>query len=78
MPPPHFLGFVPMALTSGLLFGVLWGLAMWLFMWRTQGWVFSATAGIVAGTFFGLCLATYYRHSAAKLKLSTWDRYPAA
>jgi len=78
VPPPHFLGFVTMALTSGVFFGVLWGIAMWFLLWRSLGLGFGAVAGIVAGALFGISMATYYRRSAAKLNLPPWRRYPDA
>ena len=75
-PPPHFLSFFTLAWTLGLSFGVLWGLAMGLTVWRAQSWTLSAAAGLAAGVLFGPVLAAYYRHSAAKLGLPAWERYP--
>ncbi len=76
LPPPHFLGFFPLALGAALWFGTLWGLAMWFLLCASQGWWFSATAAIMAGSFFGLFLAAYYRHSARKFDLPMWNDYP--
>jgi len=78
VPPPHFLGFTTMALASGLPFGTLWGIAMWYLVWRFQGWAFATTAGIAVGILFGVCLAAYYRYSAAKHNLPSWREYPHA
>jgi hypothetical protein len=78
VPPPHFMGFIPMALTSGVFFGLLWGTAMHFLLWGSQGWLFSASVSVAAGTLFGLCIAAYYRYSAKKLSLPSWERYPAA
>ena len=49
-----------------------------LFCPATLGLLFTAAAGAAAGVLFGLCMAVYYRHSAAKLKLPSWGRYPNA
>jgi hypothetical protein len=37
VPPPHFMGFVPLALVTGVFFGVLWGLAMAFLIWGPWG-----------------------------------------
>jgi hypothetical protein len=78
IPPPHFVGFLPLALVMGLLFGVLWGFAMWLLYWSSQGWRFSVSAAAYAGALFGLSLAGYYRYSASKHNLPSWEQYPKA
>lgn len=77
VPPPHFISFIPMALTSGIFFGVFWGVAMHFMLWGSQGWRFSASAAVAAGILFGLCLAAYYGVSAAKHKLPSWEKYAA-
>ncbi|QEH34911.1 hypothetical protein OJF2_34560 [Aquisphaera giovannonii] len=77
VPPPHFMAFVLLALTSGLFFGTLWGLAMRLVDWGALGWLSTMTVAAVAGALFGVCLAAYYRRSAARLELPSWERYAA-
>lgn len=59
VPPPHFLGFAPMAITCGLFFGVLWGAAMHFMLWNSMGWLFSAVAGVAAG----ICSESRWRGS---------------
>ena len=78
IPPPHFMGFIPVALFTGSLFGTLWSVAMWVLWWRYLGWgwLFTASAGVAGGVLFGSCLAAYYRHSAVKNELPSWERYP--
>jgi hypothetical protein len=78
VPPPHFIGLFPMALTSGLVFGALWGVAMHFLVWGRMGWVFSAFFAAVAGILFGVCFASYYRLSAKKLNLPSWEQYSEA
>jgi hypothetical protein len=76
IPPPHFMAFGPLALLTGCVFGPLWALAMRLLVWQGQGWPFTLAAGAASGVLFGLGLALYYRRSAQRLGLTSWDRYP--
>ena len=77
VPPLHFVGFIPRALTSGVFFGLPWGVSMHYLIWGSLGWQFSATVGAAVGTLSGLCFAAYYSYSAKKLSLQSWERYPA-
>jgi hypothetical protein len=76
LPPPHFMGFIPLALLTGAMFGLVWGLVMWLGPWRSQSLEDALTASGVVGFFFGLIVAAYYRRSASRLNLPrSWARY---
>jgi hypothetical protein len=78
VPPPYFLGFVPLTLLMGAPFGVLWGAVMWLVQW--QFWHIPGKVAILGsvliGTLFGLIMAGCYRLKAARLELPSWDCYP--
>ena len=78
LPPPHFLNFGTLIAVMGLPFGVLWSGLMWLLLFRgkisVMGMLLAAV--IMAGVGFGLCMAAYYRTTARKLKLPTWEDYP--
>jgi len=76
LPPPHFIGFSSLALMTGVPFGLLWGLAMWLLLWSHSSVWLSASAGAAVGVAFGLSMAGYFRYSARKLKLPSWEEYP--
>jgi hypothetical protein len=78
LPPPHFIAFVPLAIGTGLIFGELWGLAMWAAFWTAglEGWIIVRGAAVL-GLLFGLSLAAYYRCSAWRLGLPRWQDYPA-
>lgn len=77
--PPHFLGFFPLLLVCGTFFGPIWGLTMYLLVWRNQGMplqnVFGAT--LLAGLLFGLAMAWVYRRKARQLKLPSWQDWRA-
>jgi len=80
VPPPHFAGFWPLALSMGLFFAVTWGLLMWLLLWRSEDMPIAVgiVTSLLAGLAFGLIMAAYYRWRASKLALPRWDDYPPA
>jgi hypothetical protein len=84
LPPPFFLGFLPLALFSGASFAVTVGLIMCILQWQLSAVpleiavrmaVFNAA---IAGVFFGLAMAAYFRWKARQLDLPRWDSYPEA
>jgi hypothetical protein len=79
VPPPHFAGFWPLAITMGVFFAVFWGIFMWFFLWRSEGTPPAVAVGssLIAGVLFGLIMAAYYRWRASKLALPRWEDYPA-
>jgi hypothetical protein len=88
VPPPLFLGFRKLTLLIGTGFGVLWGplwgVGMWLWVWRGEipaGVAVSMTVftAVLAGLSFGLVMAWLARRQAARLGLpSSWEEYPQA
>lgn len=75
VPPPHFVGFMSTLLVSGAAFATLWGLLMWLFLWRNQDMrlVAAASASGAAGILFGLLMAMYYAYGRRKHHLPSWS-----
>lgn len=79
VPPPPFLGFLSLFVLTGGLFGVLFGLGVWLLEnLRYDGipgekalWV-----ALIAGVAFGLAMAAYYRHLARAHRLGPWSAFP--
>ncbi len=74
VPFPHYNSFLSNALSTGIYFGLAWGLFMYFFAWNKQNMspsVMLATA-LFAGAFFGLSMACYYRYSFKKHKLTPW------
>jgi hypothetical protein len=87
VPPPLFLGFVSLAVLSGITFAVLFmalgGVLLWLVFW--QGLPFATVVlrmlvmGAIAGPLYGLYVAWFCRREAARLGLpSLWKDYAAS
>lgn len=77
IPPPHFLGFVPLLLLTGVPFGIgmnLFGLAFLLALGAPVNWGFLLM-GIFSALFFGGAMAAYYRWSARRLGLPKWSAF---
>ena len=78
IPPPLFLGILPLTLITGGVFATFWGFGMWLFAWRTQRglpiWLALAMS-VLAGAMFGSAMATYYRWRSDKLPLTSWANF---
>lgn len=77
VPPPHFAGFFEIFALAGGVFGVAWGLVMWLLVWSKTGFGPLGAAGVSAavGLLFGLGMAIYYRSSARKHGIPAWDDF---
>lgn len=80
LPPPPFMGFVPLALIAGGLFGPLFAFAVWLLGNRGVREMAPNEAlwvALVTGAAFGLAMAAYYRHLSRKHRLGSWAAFPA-
>ena len=76
IPPPLYMRFSSLALLGGVPFGLLWGLFMWLLVWRSRaGLEYMVLISLLAGVFFGLAMAAYYRWRFRRLKLPPWENY---
>lgn len=78
VPPPPFLGFIPMALLAGGVFGPLFALCVWLMRFRGfEHLSGQQTVWLALGTgvAFGLAMATYYRYLARKHGLGSWAAF---
>lgn len=73
-PPPHFAGFLPTALATGLSFGLFWSVSMWLLVWPELSRSLSSLALVsaCAGVLFGLTMASYYAYGRRKHRLPRW------
>lgn len=74
VPPPPMAGFASTALLAGAFFGPVWGLMMWLMLWRrTQMPVdMVLLAMALAGVLFGLAMALYGRWNARRRGIPLW------
>lgn len=74
VPPPHFRSFAANALTLGGFFGGAWGLFMWTIVWhRFTSVEIALFASAIAGTFFGIGMASYYQYGQRKHSLPNWE-----
>lgn len=81
VPPPLFLGFVPLTLLMGALFGIPWGIFMWFWVWQAEGLIagmaVAIPSSVFAGVLFGIAMAWLSRREATRLGLPTsWEEYP--
>ncbi|QKJ67502.1 hypothetical protein HQN60_12735 [Deefgea piscis] len=74
VPFPHYNSFLNNALSAGIYFGVFWGLFMYFIVWGQQNMPATKmlSAATLAGAFFGLSMASYYKYSFKKNKLTPW------
>ena len=79
-PPPHFQSFTTNFVRSGVSFGIVWGLLMWLTVWSRQGksaYIAFASA-LSLGVVVGLGAAAHRRYDARKYRIPLWrDFHPA-
>jgi hypothetical protein len=80
VPPPLFMGFLPLTLLMGAFYGTLWGGFIWALQWHSgpSAQRAAATLAACAGLVFGLSVAAYYRRKASRLRLPPWESYPGA
>jgi uncharacterized membrane protein len=73
---PHYNSFLSNLVIMGTFFGFFFGLLMYFDTWRTQeipvGRITIAIA--IAGICFGVSMAVYYKYSAYRNKLTSWEK----
>lgn len=77
VPPPHFLGFGPLFVLTGLPYGLAMYLFGVLFLTAIGAPINPGFAlmGVFSALFFGALMAGYYRWSASRLGLPSWSRF---
>ena len=78
VPPPIFLGFLPLALILGGSFGVLFSGVTWLlqdFGVLHQPVTSPPLFALLAGIPYGLAMAYYYRSLAKQHSLGSWAAF---
>lgn len=75
VPPPHYNSFFANVILMGAMFGIIWGLLMYLLLWQSQNMAAAniLTAVVIAGSLFGFSMASYYKYSAKKNALTPWQ-----
>lgn len=78
VPPFLFAKFFPLLLATGIPFGLIWGVFMWVVVWGPEGKSILLITGatLSAGLFFGVTTAWLVRRSLRKLGLPSWKDYP--
>ena len=78
-PPPHFARFANIALAMASVFGVTYGLLLWLIEGRAQftPMPFALLRVVVPGLLYGLAMAQYYAYGRHKYRLPSWSDLPA-
>lgn len=73
--PPHYLGFWRVVVSFGAYFALVWGIGMWLLMWREQGMAVGLAClfAVIAGSLFGVIMAYAYGVARRKWGLSRWE-----
>ena len=74
--PFQYYSFLQSFLITSAWFGSVWGLLMWFTTWQsssTSG-LFALATSVFAGLLFGLIMALYFKRSAKKNNLSTWEQ----
>lgn len=78
LPPPLYMGFLPLALFSGAFFDILFGAFAW-YMGnkgaRTMSLHEAAAVALATGGLFGLSVAWLTRRLARKLGLGSWSAF---
>lgn len=75
--PPIFASFTKIFLTQSLIFTVLWGVLMYLILWRKQNMTIESMVwnACFAGVLFGLMVAAFLKWQAKKYNLPSWNEY---
>ena len=71
--PPHFAGFLSLAVLAGAYFGMAFAIIVWF---TGVPVLVAAGGGGIVGPIFGVTLAAYYRRQNRKLNLARWEDYP--
>lgn len=80
LPPPLYMGFLPLALLGGTFFGIVFGAFAWAMGSRGARSMSFDEAGLVAlasGAAFGLAVAWFTRRLARKHGLGSWSAFDA-
>lgn len=73
--PALFASFGINVLFLGVFFAVTYGVIMWFVSWRPHGWSpeTSIITSIIAGLFYGICIAAKLRNRRKIKGLPVWE-----
>ncbi|MCW9474420.1 DUF6404 family protein [Klebsiella grimontii] len=74
IPPPPFASFWQILVLMAVWFSVAYGLLMYFQVWRIQGMnpLFACMLSVIAGFFFGLCMALFHLWRKKVNQLPEW------
>ncbi|OZO52157.1 hypothetical protein CG706_22265 [Escherichia coli] len=75
IPPLPFAPFWQVALLMGVPFGTIWGLLMWVFIWKDTEMlpIDAIVRSFYFDIFFGISMAIYHLWRKAANKLPDWN-----
>lgn len=78
IPPIVFWSFGAAASVLGINFGIIWGVLMYLMVWKKEQAPISEVFAfsIFTGAMFGLLMAWLYSRLRQKNNLPSWDQFP--
>jgi Family of unknown function (DUF6404) len=76
VPPPYFLSFSSAFLFSGVPFGILWAVFMWITVWHGRPLPVVVVSAVIAALLFGLIMGGFWRSKSRKLRLPSWQKFP--
>lgn len=73
--PLPFIPFWQVTLITGNLFGLLYGLSMWFYVWKHSEMTLSVaiSASFMAGILFGIAMAVFNWWLKVRNNLPTWN-----
>jgi hypothetical protein len=76
IPPALFASFGINVGALGIYFAVFWGFSMWFLVWRHDGFspLLSIFVVLLAGFFYGLCMAGVFRKRRKACGLPEWEQ----
>ena len=81
LPPPLYMGFIPLFLFAGSFFGIVFGAGVWVVRYMESRPMSLHEAGgiaLITGIAFGLAIAWFTRRLARKHCLGTWAAFSAS
>ncbi len=74
--PFQYYSFLQSFIITSAWFATAWGLLMWFTTWQFSSTpvLIALSTSVFAGLLFGLIMALYFKRSAKKNNLSSWEK----